>query len=325
MRRLGLILYILLMVLSVKAQSISVWAPSAVSTGENFRIAYTVNTQNVEEFRAGNIPAGIEVIAGPYTSSQSSFQMVNGHTSSSSSITYTYTLYAEKAGNYTIPGARAKIGGHTVTSKPVRIKVTGARRQNGNAPQMHDDTDNGLRTAGSHISGNDLFVRVSANKRRVHEQEPILLTYKVYTLVELTQLDGKMPDLTGFHTQEVKLPAQKSFHVEKVNGRNYRCVTWSQYVMYPQMTGALKIPSITFKGIVVQQNRSVDPLEAFFNGGSGYVEVKRDIVAPGLNVQVDPLPTKPTDFSCGVGHFSISAQAIKQRLKRVTLLLYVLW
>ena len=99
MRRLGLILYILLMVLSVKAQSISVWAPSAVSTGENFRIAYTVNTQNVEEFRAGNIPAGIEVIAGPYTSSQSSFQMVNGHTSSSSSITYTYTLYAEKAGD----------------------------------------------------------------------------------------------------------------------------------------------------------------------------------------------------------------------------------
>lgn len=315
MRRLGLILYILLMVLSVKAQSISVWAPSAVSTGENFRIAYTVNTQNVEEFRAGNIPAGIEVIAGPYTSSQSSFQMVNGHTSSSSSITYTYTLYAEKAGNYTIPGARAKIGGHTVTSKPVRIKVTGARRQNGNAPQMHDDTDNGLRTAGSHISGNDLFVRVSANKRRVHEQEPILLTYKVYTLVELTQLDGKMPDLTGFHTQEVKLPAQKSFHVEKVNGRNYRCVTWSQYVMYPQMTGALKIPSITFKGIVVQQNRSVDPLEAFFNGGSGYVEVKRDIVAPGLNVQVDPLPTKPTDFSGGVGYFSISAQADKTTLK----------
>ena len=315
MRRLGLILYILLMVLSVKAQSISVWAPSAVSTGENFRIAYTVNTQNVEEFRAGNIPAGIEVIAGPYTSSQSSFQMVNGHTSSSSSITYTYTLYAEKAGNYTIPGARAKIGGHTVTSKPVRIKVTGARRQNGNAPQMHDDTDNGLRTAGSHISGNDLFVRVSANKRRVHEQEPILLTYKVYTLVELTQLDGKMPDLTGFHTQEVKLPAQKSFHVEKVNGRNYRCVTWSQYVMYPQMTGALKIPSITFKGIVVQQNRSVDPLEAFFNGGSGYVEVKRDIVAPGLNVQVYPLPTKPTDFSGGVGHFSISAQADKTTLK----------
>ena len=117
-----------------------------------------------------------------------------------------------------------------------------------------------------------------------------------------------MPDLTGFHTQEVPLPQQKSYHIERLNGRNYRCVTWSQYVMFPQMTGKLSIPSITFKGIVVQQNRSVDPFEAFFNGGSGYVEVKRNIVAPGLDIVVDPLPNKPADFSGGVGRFTISAQ-----------------
>lgn len=43
-----------------------------------------------------------------------------------------------------------------------------------------------MRTAGSAISGSDLFIKVSANKKRVHEQEPILLTYKVYTQVELT-------------------------------------------------------------------------------------------------------------------------------------------
>ena len=124
-----------------------------------------------------------------------------------------------------------------------------------------------------------------------------------------------MPDLTGFHTQEVKLPQQKSFHIERVNGRPYRCVTWSQYVMYPQMTGSLKIPSITFHGIVVQENRSVDPFEAFFNGGSGYVEVKRDIVAPGLSVEVEPLPTKPANFSGGVGKFNISAQVDNKDIK----------
>ena len=96
-------------VCSINAQTISVVAPSHVATGENFRIAYTVSTQNVDDFRAGNIPSGIEVIAGPYTSTQSSFQMVNGHTSSSSSVTYTYTLYAEKAGTYTVPAARAHV------------------------------------------------------------------------------------------------------------------------------------------------------------------------------------------------------------------------
>ena len=35
---------------------ISVSAPSKVSAGENFRIAYTINTQDVDDFRAGNIP-----------------------------------------------------------------------------------------------------------------------------------------------------------------------------------------------------------------------------------------------------------------------------
>lgn len=50
-------------VCSINAQTISVVAPSHVATGENFRIAYTVSTQNVDDFRAGNIPSGIEVIA----------------------------------------------------------------------------------------------------------------------------------------------------------------------------------------------------------------------------------------------------------------------
>ncbi len=304
-----LLVVLMLCTLMANAQGIHVAAPSHVAVGENFRVAYTVNTQNVDDFRAGSIPAGIQVIAGPYTSQQSSYQFVNGHTSSSSTITFTYTLYAEKAGSYTIPAAHAKVGGKTIASQAVHISVSGqARRGNGGAPQMHDDEDAQASSPSGHISGNDLFVKVSANKKRVHEQEPVLLTYKVYTLVDLTSLDGKMPDLTGFHTQEVPLPQQKSFHLEKLNGKNYRCVTWSQYVMFPQMTGKLSIPSITFKGIVIQQNRSVDPFEAFFNGGSGYVEVKRNIVAPGLDIQVDPLPTKPAGFSGGVGKFSISAQ-----------------
>ena len=124
-----------------------------------------------------------------------------------------------------------------------------------------------------------------------------------------------MPDLKGFHTQEVPLPQQKTFHTETVNGRPYKCVTWSQYVMYPQMTGRLEIPSITFKGIVVQQNRNVDPMEAFFNGGSGYVEVKKDIKAPGITLQVDPLPQRPANFSGGVGKFNISASLDKKEVK----------
>lgn len=309
-----LLLFVMVCVLTVNAQVISVSAPSKVSAGENFRLSFTINTDDVDDFRAGSIPSGLEVIAGPYTSQQSSYQIVNGHTSRSSSITFTYTLYADKPGTYTVSGAKARVGGKTIASHHVTIKVgVGSRHGNG-APQMHEDAEPRMSSSGK-ISANDLFVKVSASKRRVCEQEPVLLTYKVYTLVDLTSLDGKMPDLKGFHTQEVPLPQQKSFHLEKVNGKNYRCVTWSQYVMFPQMTGKLSIPSITFKGIVVQRNNSVDPFEAFFNGGSGYVEVKRNIVAPGIDIQVDPLPKRPVDFSGGVGHFTISAQLNHKSVK----------
>lgn len=303
-------------VLSVCAQNISVSAPTHVATGENFRVSYTIANVSVDEFRSASIPVGLEVIAGPYTSQQSSYQIVNGHTSRSSSITYTYTLYAEKAGTYTIGAAHAKAGGKTIASRPFRIQVSGATRNNGSsAPNMHDDVVSPSHSSGGRISSEDLFVKVIANKKHVHEQEPILLTYKVYTLVDLTSLDGKMPDLKGFHTQEIPLPQQKSFHIEKLNGRNYRCVTWSQYVMYPQMTGKMTIPSLTFKGVVVMQNRNVDPFEAFFNGGSGYIEVKRNIVAPAIDIQVDPLPQKPADFSGGVGRFSISSQLLNNTVK----------
>ena len=298
---------------------IQVSVPAQVEVGENFRLAYTINTQDIEDFRVGNIPSNLEVLAGPYTSRQSSYQMISGHTSSSSSITFTYTLNAVSNGIYTIPAARVRINGKTVLSKIAKIKVIGSTRSGSKASRMNQYNDDGsssqAQSSSTNITGNDLFIRVSANKRRVYEQEPVLLTYKVYTQVELTQLEGKMPDLTGFHTQEIPLPQQKSFHLERVNGKPYKVVTWSQYVMFPQVTGELSIPSITFKGTVVRQNRSVDPFEAFFNGGSGYVEVKKNIEAPGLTIQVDALPKKPVNFSGGVGNFNITASLNKLEVK----------
>lgn len=319
MKRSSILLICLFVACACFSQVIRVSTPSRVEAGENFRVSFKVTTQDVDDFRSGlHSTDVVEVIAGPYTSSESSFQMVNGHTSSSSSITYTYTLYAAKSGVYNIPAAHARVGGKQISSRPAKVTVVGlAQGRGNNSPKMHED-DNyqpHMKAAGSAISGRDLFIKVSANKKKVYEQEPILLTYKVYTLVDLTQLEGKMPELTGFHTQEIPLPQQKSFHIERVNGKPYRTVTWSQYVMYPQMTGKMEIPSITFKGIVVQQNRSVDPFEAFFNGGSGYVEVKRNIVAPSIKIDVLTLPHKPANFSGGVGKFNISAQLNKNELK----------
>ena len=304
--------------LGLKAQNIRVDGPTAVYNGEQFQIRYIVNTTDVKGFRMGTPPDAFEVLMGPSTSTQQSFSMVNGKTSHTSSVTYTYVLLARKTGTFVIPSAHATVAGSNVSSQALKITVTAnpnpnAGQQGGGRPQQQRSPAR-VNRAGTQITGNDLFIKVSANKSHVHEQEPILLTYKVYTQVELTQLQGKMPDLNGFHTQEIPLPQQKRFHVENVNGRPYNCVTWSQYVMFPQMSGKLEIPSITFKGIVVQEDPNVDPFEAFFNGGSGYVEVNKEIKAPSVSIQVDPLPQKPANFSGGVGVFSVEASLDKNQV-----------
>ena len=302
---------------SLLSQTLTGSAPSHVAVGEQFRLTYTVNTQNASDFRAGNIPDELEVLIGPNRSMQSSYQMINGHTSSSSSITYTYIVCATKNSSFTIPPAHIVVGGKSIASNTLNIKVSGSPQASAGGSPRHQrqDEQGEIRDAGSQISGSDLFIKVSANKKRVYEQEPILLTYKVYTLVGLTSLRGDMPDLKSFYTQEVSLPTQKSFSIETFNGRPYKTTTWSQYVMFPQMTGKLQIPSITFEGIVVQQNRNIDPFEAFFNGGSGYIEVKKKIIAPGIDIQVDPLPERPVGFSGGVGHFTVSAALNKTETK----------
>ena len=315
MRRLILFLIGCISITVSWAQTLTGRAPAQVALGEQFRLSYTVNTDDAKGFRAGDIPDAFDVLMGPSTSQQSSFQMVNGHTSSSSSITYTYILSANKNGSFTIPAAHVTAGGKTITSNELHIKVTGQAQQGGQQGGHQQSSTGEIRNAGSSISGSDLFIKVTASKQHVREQEPILLTYKVYTLVGLTQLNGKMADLKSFYSREVPLPQEKQFHIENFNGKPYRTVTWQQYVVFPQTTGKLEIPSITYEGIVVQQNRNVDPFEAFFNGGSGYVEVKKQIKAPGITIQVDPLPQRPVGFSGGVGRYSISAQLDKDEVK----------
>lgn len=297
--------------------SLRVSAPSTVEVGGKFRVQFTVNTQNVSHFSAPDFK-GFEVIYGPATSSQSSFQMINGRTSQSSSIIYTYVLLAGNSGTFTIGSASVQVNGKTVKSKPVQVRVlsggaggaggsSNGGSSNGGGNYGGGQSSSAPSASSSNISAKDLFMTATASRTSVHEQEAILLTYKIYTLVDLTQLDGKLPTLDGFQIQEIPLPRTKEFSIEQYNGRNYRTVTWSQYLLFPQKSGKLTIPSITYEGVVITRNRNLDPIEAFFNGQSGYAEVKRKITTPTLTINVSPLPNKPEGFSGAVGKFSVSS------------------
>lgn len=315
MRRLLLILFSIFALSPIVAQEVHVGVPRHVAVGEEFRLEYTVSNKNLDSFHPGNLPEGVEKVYGPSQSSSSSFQFIKGHAISSSSTSVSYILVATRHGSYTIGGATAVVNGRKVKIPAVRITASGSSNaihaQNSNQRQEQEEWNE----ESEKRRGGELFIRVTPSKSRVYEQEPVLLTYKVYTTMSLTQLEGSMPELTGFHSQEVKLPSSKNDHTEQFNGRTYKTVVCSQYLMYPQMTGNLTIPSITFRGVVSEQQRNIDPLDAFFNGQRGDVEVSRNIKAPSVTIHVDPLPKRPAAFSGGVGRFNISSQLDKREVQ----------
>ena len=113
MKRLCFFLITILHVMNSLAQvSVRVQAPREVVEGDRFRVAYVVNTTDIDNFNVGSFE-GLTVLYGPSQSTSSSFSMVNGKTTSSSTVTFTYTVSADKSGTFHIPAATVTSGGKT--------------------------------------------------------------------------------------------------------------------------------------------------------------------------------------------------------------------
>ncbi len=310
----------LLLIAQVAADNVTISAnaPDAVAVGDQFRLSFTINTQNVRDFRVGDIK-GFEVLMGPSRSQQSSVQMINGKTTSTSSITFTYILMANNEGTFTIPAATAMADGKEVASTPIKVKVLPKDEANGvgggSTGGINDATGN--RGNNGNINANDLFITSTTSKTTVYEQEAILLTYKIYTAVDLRGFDNvKLPDFKGFQSQEVELPNERRWELEHYRGRNYRTTVYRQFVLFPQQTGQLEIESARFDASVARATEAIDPFDAFFNRGSTYVEVKKTLTTPKILVTVNSLPGgKPEGFTGGVGDFNISSTLSSNHVK----------
>lgn len=288
-------------------------APKSVVLGQRFRLTYTVNTTDAKEPVIADMP-DFDILSGPNISTQQSYSSVNGKTTSSVSVTFTYILLPKSEGDFTIQPAKINAEGKEITSNSLSIKVL-PEDKTSSAAQNSDRRQGGNTSA--NISNDDLFMRATLSKTKVYEQEAVLLTYKVYSAVNLTNLSFPTPELKGFNIQEVELPQEKQFELEHYNGRNYNTIVWRQFVLFPQQSGKLEIPSLDFEAVVAVQNRrSVDPFEMMFSGFSGYVEVKKVLKTKPLSLEVEKLPFgKPADYSGGVGEFTIGSTINNTKLK----------
>lgn len=282
-------------------------APGKVVAGRPFQLTYTIN-QRARDLQAPEF-LGFEYLAGPYTSQSSSTSFVNGHRTSTFTLTYTYTLLGNTPGDYTINPATITSDGKQYTSNGVRITVLPPDEQP-TSSSTSSSTSKSIseRPEAPSSSSSDIFVRTIVTKTNVYEQEALQISYRLYVAgVDFAQMGNslKLPEMTGFLKQELEL-GNRQFELEHYNGRNYQAVTLFSYLLYPQHSGDIKIDAAQFEAILrVQTHQQVRSIFDDFFGT--YENVSRSLPAPAVTIHVKPLPAgKPAGFSGAVGQFSIT-------------------
>ena len=315
MKKILLILLIFSKVCATFAQDVDfkASAPAQVIMGKPFQLTYTVN-QRGKDLRAPEF-TDFDYVAGPYTSQSSSTSFVNGKRTSSFTMSYTYTLVASKEGSFTISPATIKVGGETYTSNGVRITVLPPDQpSNANVASQQRNANNTSTTSQQREANNategNIFIRTLVSKTKVHEQEAILLSYKLYFAgVDVAQFTNntRLPEFKGFLKQELEM-GEIQTELEHYDGRNYQTAILYRTLLFPQRSGDIHIEPAQFEAVLRVQNRA--QVRSIFDDFFGsYTTVAKPLASSGVTIHVSELPTgKPIGFSGGVGQFNISSK-----------------
>lgn len=305
-----LFLTLLLLTTIVKAEDVvfTATAPDAVANGQTFQLVYSVNT-SAKELRIPEI-SDFDIVAGPFQSKSSSTQIINGNITHSTSLRFTYTLLPKKEGSFSIPAATIMVDKQKYSSNTLTIKVLPAEED-----VNHTNNAENTSSKNNAITNDNLFIRAIVSRKNVYEQEYVLVTYKIYTRIDLVNIDKvKFPDFKDFLVQEIELPKDKQFALENYNGKNYNTITLRQVLLYPQRAGSLNIDKMTCDAIV--RVRNTGPSRSIFDDFfDSYQEIVKPISTNTEKIEVKTLPEgKPSGFSGAAGTFTLSSSINKKEL-----------
>ena len=291
-----------------------------VSVGEQFQVSYELNGDG-KDFKTPNF-TNFEIIGGPFTSTSSSVQIINGSVSRTNTQTFSFHLRAIKEGVFTIPSASVTVDKKKITSEPCEINVIASA----SGSSSYNGATNNTNISKNNTTAKEVFLKATPNKKKVYQGEQILLTYNIYYTIPISQLSvSKSPSYSGFWTKDITEndgSLQQSSTV--IDGQQYNVATIQEIVLFPQKTGNLIIDplDLTCLAQIRQQRKRTqgyDPFEDFFGDimGTSYTNVRKDIKSQPITIEVEPLPTanKPESFQGAVGQFTFTSKIDKSELK----------
>ncbi len=242
--------------------------------------------------------------------SSQNIQFINGKMSVSKTLSYHFQ--ANAVGKYEIGSVKVNQKDKVYQSNPIPIEI-----QQTAAAQSPSRPNNQV-VQGTGTAESDLFLRVNISKKKVYQNEPVILTYKLYTRVNVSSFGyNKIPATAGFWTEEFPLPQQPQTYNEVLEGKRYTVAVLKKMAVFPMSAGTKTIDPMAIDCEVRAAQRSRDMFDDFFNDPFFGRTVKQTIQCKPVQIEVLPLPEegKPASFSGIVGQFTVTGTVDKTAAK----------
>jgi hypothetical protein len=243
-----------------------------------------------------------------------SVQIINGRMSVQKSITYYYQ--AIKEGSFTYPAIKADYNSRSYESQSINLVI-------GKAAVPAQTPGNSRATAQAQPAGDgddQLFIRAIVSKRQVYPNEPVIVTYRIYTLVQVAGTgQPKLAPSPGFWVEDFDIGNTLKQREEIYNGRKYVVADIKKSAYFPTSPGKKTIQSmvIPFDVRAASRRRSNDIFDSFFDDPFFSRVVRKEVATRPVDIDVLPFPEqdKPASFNGLVGQFDMDVSVDKKSVK----------
>lgn len=268
--------------LSVFAQTkFSISYEDTVNVGEPVKIKYIV--EDDKEFEITPKPLKIknsfmELLAGPYTSTNTSFKMDNGKLIRHKSIILEYSFLCSKSGKHLVPSL-------TVTDSNGNEYSS----LEGMSFYVIDDEKNQKKKMVDTDKQKILEIVAVVDKNKISLGDSIKCQIHLFTNLDVVSLNTlKDLEVDNAIRHEIPTDTQKTFKETIYKEIPVKTVLLDEYYLIPLQAGTIKIENASFKALYSEHDPNIDPIEAFFNAKSCRIERDSVLTIKSVYFKVTP-------------------------------------
>ena len=229
-------------------------------------------------------------------SSSTSMQMINGVATVSLTIQYRYRAIRE--GAFQVGAVEVEAGGQLLRTRPVTLTVS-------------TSVAGGVGPDPSGVGAEYIFIVAEVDKTRVYENEPIEVSYRLFTRVNVSSYSlFDLAENEGFWVEEVPGLRNPPAEQRLVDGQPYTTAVVRRVVLFPTGPGTRTIEPMSVEASVRVRRQSRSLLDDFFGGGAFFGSQEPTVITSrpvGVEVLPLPVPGRPGSFTGFVGRLNVSA------------------